>query len=90
VTREEARVGALVRSNREFSGVPKGTGGVIDQDYGSGVMVAWHLKDAPLPPDYRRNAGRRPAPRSVLRDGFDKDRDLQWLDLEAAPEWERE
>ncbi len=39
---QQAKVGTKVRSLREFSGVPEGTVGVIDEDYGSGVMVRWN------------------------------------------------
>ena len=45
-------VGTRVRSRREFSGIPAGTEGIVDEDYGTGVMVAWDLTHTPLPPDY--------------------------------------
>lgn len=74
------RVGQRVRSLRAFVDVPKGTEGVIDEDYGSGVMVAWDLPDQPLPAGYRVYDG-RPAIRSgILRDGFDKTSDLEYLE----------
>jgi hypothetical protein len=75
-----AKVGTFVRSNVAFSGVPKGTLGVIDEDYGTGVMVAWNLPDQPLPRGYRAWDG-RPAcsPGAPLRDGFDKERELVYL-----------
>jgi len=82
---EDAIIGTRVRSLVDFAGVPAGTEGVIDQDYGSGVMVAWDLPDRPLPPGYRAYDG-RPAVRSgLLRDGFDKDGELEFLALAAAP-----
>jgi len=77
----EAVVGTLVRSLRVFSGVPKGTDGVIDQDYGTGVMVAWDLPDSPLPPGYRRYDGRSAIQSGILRDGFDKIDELQFLEV---------
>jgi len=40
MTTEQAKVVVRVRSIVPFSGVPAGTEGVIDEDYGSGVMVA--------------------------------------------------
>jgi len=48
----EVVVGAKVRTLIDFSGVPKGTQGVIDQDYGKEIMVAWNLPDRPLPDGY--------------------------------------
>lgn len=41
MTEDQATVGTRVRTLVEFADVPKGTEGVIDEDYGSGVMVAW-------------------------------------------------
>ena len=34
-------VGKKVRSLKEFSGIPIGTEGVVDEDYGRGIMVKW-------------------------------------------------
>lgn len=68
----EAAVGRRVRSLVAFSGVPLGTEGVIDEDYGSGVTVTWDLPNRPL------SAGWPP-----LRDRFDKEHEL--LLLEALP-----
>ncbi len=48
----EATVGTKVKSNMAFAGVPKYTEGIIDEDYGSGVMVAWDLIDRPLPSNF--------------------------------------
>ena len=44
MTQNEAKVGIRVKSLVDFTGVPAGTGGVIDEDYGSGVMVKWDLR----------------------------------------------
>lgn len=89
MNRDDATVGTRVRSNREFSGVPEGTEGVIDEDYGSGVMVAWDLPDKPLPDHYMKAIPHyHPSTTDpqgfevpVLRDGFDKDDELQFLDV---------
>lgn len=78
---EEARIGTRVKSNVDFSGVPAGTQGVIDEDYGTGVTVAWDLPDQPLPAGYRVWDGRSTIQSRILRDGFDKERDLQFLDV---------
>ena len=45
MTIEEARIGTRVMSLVEFSGVPIHTQGIIDEDYDTGVMVAWNLSD---------------------------------------------
>jgi len=80
ILREQAITGSRVISNVDFSGVRSGTEGVIDEDYGTGVMVAWDLPDQPLPEGYRVYDG-IPAIRSgILRDGFAWD-ELKYLDL---------
>lgn len=74
----EARIGVRIKSLVDFSGVPKGTEGVIDEDYGTGVMVAWDLPDQPLPKDYLVSSFRR---KNVLRDGFNKKDELHFLEI---------
>jgi hypothetical protein len=61
----QATVGQIVRSNTSFAGVPEGTRGRIVEDYGTGVMVEWDI-----PSHYK-----------PLVDGFDKDTELQFLDI---------
>jgi hypothetical protein len=86
VTAGEARVGVRVKAWRAFVSVPLGTEGVIDEDYGTGVTVAWDLPDAPLPAGYCQHlvggptafAAGRWAHR-IVRDGFDKELELGWL-----------
>lgn len=74
------KVGSRIRSLVNFSGVPKGTQGVIDEDYGSGFMVAWDLPKRPLPIGYS-HYDEVPAIRSgILRDGFDKNTELHFLE----------
>lgn len=77
---EDAVVGRWVRTNRTFATVPEGTMGLICEDYGTGIMIAWEydgyiptMETANLPLINPR------APRE--RDGFDKARELQFLDL---------
>lgn len=73
----EAKVGTPVETLREFVSVPKGTKGVIDEDYGTGIMVAWDLPDRPLPEGYTQYDGKPQfAPGTPLRDGFDKQTEL--------------
>ena len=85
MTRHQARLGVRVKTKVELSGIPKWTEGVIDEDYDTGVMVAWDLPHRPLPPGYRSNHG-RPAEAHLLRDGFDKETELHFLErVTAAP-----
>jgi hypothetical protein len=76
----EARIGVRVKSLVDFSGVPKGTEGVIDEDYGTGVMVAWDLSDQPLPIGYSVYTGKPAFVSGILRDGFDRKKDLHFLE----------
>lgn len=56
---------------------------LLAAEIGEHLMVAWDLPDRPLPPGYRAYDG-RPAVRSgLLRDGFDKDGELEFLALAA-------
>lgn len=80
----EAKVGTRIRSLREFSGVPRHTEGVIDLDYGSGIMVAWDLPDRPLAPDYQCYDGKPAVATGILRDGFDKETELDFLEPTEA------
>lgn len=77
----EARIGVRVKTLVDFSGVPKGTEGVIDEDYGTGVMVAWDLPDQPLPKDYSIHTGRPSFVSGILRDGFNKGNELHFLEV---------
>lgn len=76
----EATVGTRVKSVVDFAGIPAGTQGVIDEDYGSGVMVAWDLPDYPLQPGYRAHDGKPAFATGILRDGFNKTDELHFLD----------
>lgn len=77
----EATLGTRVRTLVDFSGVPMGTEGVIDEDYGTGVMVAWDRPGNPLPVGYKRYNWDEGVVFMILRDGFDKLRDLRFLEL---------
>lgn len=76
----EVKIGVRVKSLVDFSGVPKGTEGVIDEDYGTGVMVAWDLTDQPLPRGYSVHTGRPSFVSGILRDGFNKENELHFLE----------
>lgn len=76
----EARIGVRVKSLVDFSGVPKGTEGVIDEDYDTGVMVAWDLPDQPLPKGYLIGSGKSVFASDILRDGFNKENELHFLE----------
>lgn len=88
----EFSVGTRVRSTRAFSGVPKGMEGIVDEDYGAGLMVAWDLPDRPLPDEYDRLPADVLRPTTtgpdgfeipLLRDGFDKATELRFLERVA-------
>jgi len=88
---EEAKVGTRIRSLVAFSGVPKGTEGVIDEDYGSGIMVAWDGADNHfwLPEDYKQYDGVPAVVSGILRDGFDKESELHLLEVVVSGEIKR-
>lgn len=76
---EEAQIGARVRTMVPFSGIAVNTEGVIDEDYVTGVMIAWDLPNNPLPEGYSEHDGRPMIVTGILRDGFDKDTELHFL-----------
>ena len=81
MTEAQAKVGAKIVTLETYNGVPVGTYGIIDEDYGSGVMVAWDLPEHPLPPGYRQHDGTWAVRSRLLRDGFDKATELENLAL---------
>lgn len=82
--RGAATIGTRVRALVAFAGVPASTEGVVDEHYDGGLMVAWDLPEAPLPPGYREHDG-APAIRSrILRDGFGWD-ELELLEVVEVP-----
>lgn len=88
MTEAEAVISTRVKTLVPFVGIAAHTEGVIDEDYGSGIMVAWDLPHRPLPAGYCRHDGRPAALSSILRDGFDKETELHYLkrvDDAAAP-----
>lgn len=81
MTRDEIRIGQRVRTLRDFVSVPKGTEGILDQDYGSGIMIAWDLPESRLPHGYAEYDGKPAIATGILRDGFDKVTELESLEL---------
>lgn len=78
---DEAPVGVRVWTLWRWAGIPKGMEGVIDEDYGSGVTVAWDLPNRPLPHGWRFEgqwAGETGVP---LRDEFHKATELGYLEV---------
>lgn len=76
----QSMIGTRGKSNIGFSGVPKGTEGVIDEIYSGGVMVAWDLPARPLPAGYKEWDGRpQVAAGTPLRDCFSFE-ELAFLD----------
>ena len=80
MNRSQVTIGLRVRITMDFSGVPKGTEGVIDENYTTGVMVAWDLPDQPLPVNYKRYYGIPLIKSGILRDGFAND-ELEFLEI---------
>lgn len=80
MTESEARIGRRVLTLRDFAGVPAGTEGVIDEDYGTGVMIAWDLPNRPLPAGYKVYDGQPTILSGITRDGFDKKDELVFLE----------
>jgi len=76
----EAIVGTRVKSLIDFVEVPRGTEGVIDEDYDTGVMIAWDLPDCPLPKGYSVYDGKPAFVSQILRDGFNKENELHFLE----------
>lgn len=83
MTVEEVQIGIRVRSLVDFSGVPKGTEGVIDEEDEAIVVVAWDGPPnyATLPPGYRKYDGTFAVATGILRDGFDKATELKFLEV---------
>jgi len=77
------QIGIRIRSKVPFSGVPKGTEGIVDEHYvllnKPGFMVAWDLSDHPLPSGYSRHDGAPAIQTGILRDGFEQD-ELEYLE----------
>jgi len=76
---QDAKIGTRVRSLVAFSGVPLGTEDVIDEDYRTGVTIAWDVPEHRLPTGYRIYDGRPAIQSGILRDGFDKATALHYL-----------
>lgn len=82
--KKDIEIGIMVKTNRDFVDVLKGTKGMIIEDYGTGIMIAWDLPNKkPLPNKSPEEILRMYAinPECPLRDGFDKETELQYLDL---------
>ncbi len=82
----EAVVGNKVRAACDFPGVPMDTIGLIVEDYDTGIMVAWDLPDRPLPDMTPAEISEMFAinPKCPLRDGFDKETELDFLEAMEA------
>jgi predicted DNA-binding WGR domain protein len=74
-------LGTRVRTLRVFAALPAGTEGVVDEDYGTGLMIAWDLPRGILPAGYARYDGVPGARSRIIRDGFDKATELQYLEV---------
>jgi hypothetical protein len=81
--RQDAIVGTRIRTLRAFSGIPLRSEGVIDEDYGTGIMVAWDLPHHPLPRGYSQYDGVPLVVSGIRRDGFSFD-ELVFLEIVSA------
>ena len=77
----EIELGIWVICLADFVDVPEGTKGMIVEDYGSGITVAWDKPDRPIGKMSPRQIAAMPAvdPRCPLRDGFSNE-ELEFLD----------
>lgn len=86
MTKEQVKIGLRVKTTVAFAGVPAGTEGVMDELYSltpdsRGVTVAWDLPEQPLPKGYQQHDGRSAIQHGLLRDGFDLDDELHYLNV---------
>ncbi len=84
MTEYEVEIGQPVRASQGFMNVPEGTEGVIIEDYGSGVTVGWNRPGRRYPFHLQPNeVAQLPAvdPKCPLRDGFDKETELKYLEV---------
>ena len=89
MTRDQATVGTRIRSLTTFSGVPLGTEGVVDEQYGGmdlageavgGVMIAGTCPASPYRQAIGSGDGRPAVASGILRDGFAWD-ELHFLEV---------
>ncbi len=84
MTENDIEIGLRVKSNTTFVSIPEGTEGVLIEDYGSGITIAWDKEDRPYPKELScDHISKMYAihPLCPHRDGFDKDNELQYLDI---------
>lgn len=80
--KEDIKIGLQVTTNRDWPGVPEGSKGIIIEDYGSGITIGWDLPGRPYPHNLQpQEVAEMFAidPLCPLRDGFDKETELQFL-----------
>lgn len=82
--KSDIEIGREVIVNRSFVGVESGTKGIIVEDYGTGITIAWDQPDRPLPEGLTpEQIAKLPAvsPECPLRDGFSKEDELHYLEV---------
>lgn len=82
MNQSQIKIGRPVEAIHQFPGVPKGTKGIIIQDYGTGIMIGWDKPERPYPkgkPPEVVAAMLAVNPQCPLRDGFDKKGELKYL-----------
>jgi len=65
MNQEQTKIGTRVRLLDMLSGLPRGTEGVIERDYGRRIVVRWELGTSTL----------------ARRDEFNKERELAGLEV---------
>lgn len=76
---EDAMIGTRVKALVATLDVPYGTEGLIDEDTGISIRVAWDAPDRPLPSGYVAYAAQPEIGNNLLREEFLKNRELIYL-----------
>lgn len=77
-------VGAIVKSVVTFPDVPRGSQGIVYEDYGSGVSISWQLGEClQAVEDVPQMAivSCSKCGKQHVRDGFDKEREFDYLEV---------
>lgn len=80
----QIKIGQRVKTTRGFYELEEGSEGIIIEDYGRGIMVAWDLPHRPYPRNRTPEEMSKMMaihPDCPLRDGFDKDKELEYLEI---------
>lgn len=76
-------IGDRVKLNTAFPNLKKDIEGVVVEDYGTGITIAWDLPNRPYPKDKTPQEVAEMwavQPDCPLRDGFDKADELRYME----------